>query len=76
MPEDLDTDASDTSEVPGYYEIPISGANNKGNTLKTPECVTAIYLDVANTKKKDKNTRRIIYKAIDAPYFGEVKIFP
>ena len=34
-----------------------------------------MYTDVENIDKNDKNTQRTVYKAIDAPYFGEAKIF-
>ena len=33
-------------------------------------------IDVENINKNDKNRWRNIYEAIDAPYFGEVKLFP
>ena len=33
-------------------------------------------IDVKNIDKNDNNTWRTIYKSIDLPYFGEVKLFP
>ena len=33
-------------------------------------------IDVNNIDKNDKNKWRTIYKANDASYFGEVKLFP
>ena len=56
--------------------MPVSRAREDGNTHKTPEYVRTMDIDVENINKNDKNRWRNIYEAIDAPYFGEVKLFP
>ena len=57
-------------------EVSFAGDRDGGNTQKKPEYVRTIYLDVVNIDKNDKNAWRTIYKAIDAPFFGDFKLFP
>ena len=46
MPENLDADASDLSEVPQDYEAPVAGYIDEGNTQKTPDYLKKMDSDV------------------------------
>ena len=79
MNKDQDTEVISSPEMTVYFseyhEVTVSGAKDEANTQKTPDYFRKMDLDVANIDKNDKNTRKTIYKAIDAPYFGWFKIF-
>ena len=54
----------------------VEGDRDDGNTQMTPEYLMTIDIYVKKIDKSDKNTWRTIHEEINAPYFGEVKIFP
>ena len=67
-------------EVPEYVlednENPVEGSRYEVNTHNTLEYDRKLDLDVTNIDKYDKHTWRTIYEEIDAPYSGQVKLFP
>ena len=60
------------SEAIAHPKVLFAVSRYDGNTHKTPDCFSTIDKEVKNI---DKNTWRTIYKSINAPYFGEVKLF-
>ena len=58
-----------------HPEVPVLGARDELNIQKIPEYIRRMDIYVKNIDKNYKNTWRTISKAIDVPYFGEVKLF-
>ena len=63
------------SEASDHTEVPVSGSIGDRNTNDTPDYVSTMDIYVKNIDKNDNNTWITIYKAIDEPYFGGVKLF-
>ena len=74
--EDMYEYVSAHPEILEDHEVTVSGGRDEENTQKTPEYVRTMDLDVENIYKNYKNTPSTIYKAMDAPYFVGVKLFP
>ena len=71
----MDEDSIDCPEVPGDNEVHVAGVRYEIKTHNKPEYVRTVNLDVKNIDENDMNARRAIYKAVDVPHFGEVKLF-
>ena len=62
--------------MPEDNEVLGAVARYEGNTQKTSDHDTIMYLYFENIDKNDNNTQRTIYESIDECYFGGVKLFP